>query len=91
MVTTISQSKMTIKIPRATARDGVVVLPLKEYRDLQARAVPTYYLTGKKAKELDKLVEDSLREYRAGKTIKASSLKEAIQIYERQQKRQRRI
>ena len=65
---------MTIKIPRETVRDGIVVLPLKEYRELQAQAVPTYYLTGKKAEELDKLVEDSLREYRAGKTRRLKSL-----------------
>jgi hypothetical protein len=27
------------------------------------RAVPTYYLKGKEAEELDKLVEEGLREY----------------------------
>lgn len=82
---------MMIKIPRKTIRDGVVILPLKEYHELRAQAVPTYYLTGKKAEALDRLVEKGLQEHREGKTIKASSLKEALQIYERRQKYQRRI
>ena len=76
MVTTISQSKMTIKIPRATARDGVVVLPLKEYRELQARTVPTYYLTGQAAEDLDREVEEALQEDREGKTRQIKSLRD---------------
>jgi len=31
---------------------------LKEYQKLCERAVPTYYLKGKEAKKLDKLVEE---------------------------------
>ncbi len=52
---------------------GMVILPLREYKKLCERAVPAYYLKGKEAKELDKLVEEGLREYRAGKckTIKS--------------------
>ena len=64
----------TIKISRQALRKGVVVLPLAEYRELQARAVPTYYLTGKKALALDRLVEEGLAEHRAGKTRKIKSL-----------------
>lgn len=62
---------------------GMVVLPIREYRRLCEMAVPTYYLKGKEAEELDKLVRDGLKEYRAGKTIKANSLGEALKIYER--------
>lgn len=73
----------TIKISKEAFKQGVVVLPLAEYRELQARAVPNYYLTGKKARALDRLVEEGLAEHRAGKTVKASSLREAAEIYER--------
>lgn len=64
----------TIKISQPAFKKGVVVLPIDEYRELQARAVPTYYLTGKKALALDRLVEEGLREHRAGKTRKIKSL-----------------
>lgn len=73
----------TIKISPQSLKRGVVVMAAEEYERLQTRAIPTYYLTGKKALELDKLVEDGLREHRAGKTIKARSLKEALKVYER--------
>ena len=46
-----------------------------EYKDLTEGAVPIYHLTGKAAKELDKLVREGLKEHEAGRTIKASSLK----------------
>lgn len=51
----------------------MVILPLREYKKLCQRAVPTYQLHGKEAEELDKLVEEGLREYKAGKckTIKS--------------------
>ena len=54
-------------------KGGVVILSLREYRKLCERAVPTYYLKGKEAEKLDKLVEEGLREYRKGrcKTIKS--------------------
>lgn len=81
MTTTLSQP--LIKIDRKDLGEGVVILPLREYRAMQERAVPTYYLTGKKARDLDKLVEEGLKEYYEGKTIKAHSLKEALKIYER--------
>lgn len=81
MATILAQS--TLKISKKDLDKGVVILPLKEYRALQERAVPTYYLTGKKAKALDKLVEEGLKEHREGKTIQASSLTEALQMYER--------
>jgi hypothetical protein len=62
---------------------GVMILSLKEYQKLCERAAPTFYLKGKEAEKLDKLVEEGLREYEKGKTIKAFSLKEALKIYGR--------
>ena len=62
---------------------GVVVLPLKEYHRLLEKSAPTYYLTGKAAERLDKLVEEGLKEYSEGRTITAPSLKDALKIYAR--------
>jgi hypothetical protein len=67
-------------------KGGVVILSLREYRKLCERAVPTYYLKGKEAEELDKLVEEGLRDYQEGRTISAPSLKEALKIYGRRKK-----
>jgi hypothetical protein len=64
----------TIKFPKQVFKDGMVVLSMKEYRELQMRAVPTYYLKGKAAKGLDKLVKDSLRDHKLGKTKRLNSL-----------------
>lgn len=52
---------------------GMVILPLAEYEKLRESAVPTYYLAGKEAKELDDLVREGRKEYKAGKckTIKS--------------------
>lgn len=63
-----------IKIPKKALDKGVVILKLDEYKKLQKKAVPTYYLSGKKAKELDRLVEEGLKEYKEGKTKKLRSL-----------------
>ena len=68
---------ITISKEKIKKHQGVIVLPLKEYQKILARAaqaVPTYYLTGKAAKRLDALVEDGLKEYRRGKTKKIKSL-----------------
>ena len=67
-------AKITIQKERVEKQGGVVILPLKTYQKLLERAVPTYYLTGKEAERVDKLVEEGLREYRAGKTRKIRSL-----------------
>ncbi|MEK7146820.1 MAG: hypothetical protein AAB772_01030 [Patescibacteria group bacterium] len=75
---------ITIQKEKIEKQSGVVILPLKEYRLLIAKVAPTYYLAGKKAKKLDKLVEEGLSEYKRGKTIKASSLKKAIKVYAKQ-------
>ncbi|MDO8514422.1 MAG: hypothetical protein Q7S50_02675 [bacterium] len=67
---------MAITVSKAEVKkgDGVVILPLKEYRRLLQRSVPEYYLTGKAARDLDKLVAQGLREHREGKTRKIHSL-----------------
>ncbi len=66
----------SISISDQALKRGVVLLDLKQYRKLTADTVPTYYLTGKKAKALDRLVEVGLREHRLGKTRKIKSLAE---------------
>lgn len=58
---------ITISKNKIQKQGGVVVLSLREYERLSQMAVPTYYLKGKEAKDLDKLVEDGLREYEEGK------------------------
>ena len=79
----------TIAIPRKKVKQegGVVILSLEEYRKLSERAVPTYYLRGKAAERLDKLVERGLREYREGKVVSARSLGEAMKMYAKKNKR----
>lgn len=76
------QNLITVSRGEVQRRGGLVILPLKEYHKLRERAVPTYYLSGKEAEELDALVREGLREYRAGKTIAAPSLAEALKIYD---------
>jgi len=62
-------------LKKAASKDkGVVVLPVQEYQRLIVAAVPTYYLSGKEATDLDKLVNEGVREYRAGKTRTIRSL-----------------
>ncbi|MEK7574430.1 MAG: hypothetical protein AAB514_02805 [Patescibacteria group bacterium] len=67
---------VTITIPKNLIKDegGVVILPLKEYQKLCEMAAPTYYLKGKAAKDLDKLVEGGLKEYHEGKCKTLRSL-----------------
>lgn len=67
-------STIAISRSKIEKQKGVVVLPIKEYEKLLARAVPTYYLEGKEAKKLDRLVERGLKEYKAGKTKTIKSL-----------------
>ncbi len=72
---------ITIRKEKIEKQKGMVILPLKEYERLLASAVPTHYLSGKSAKRLDKLVENGLKAYRAGKTVSASSITEALKAY----------
>ena len=72
----VNMKKDTIVISKEEVKErgGVVILDLKEYQELCERAVPTYYLAEKEAEELDELVREGLRDYRAGKTKKIKSL-----------------
>ena len=67
-------NQITIAKEKVEKQKGVVILPLKEYRELIKRAMPTYYLTGKAALKLDRLVKSGLKEFKAGKTKKIQSL-----------------
>lgn len=78
---------ITISKDQVRKEGGIVILPLKEYQALREQAVPTYYLQGKEAKELDTLVEEGLKEYYDGKTISAKSLDEALKIHGKKNKR----
>ncbi|HEY5383022.1 MAG TPA: hypothetical protein VIJ88_00505 [Candidatus Paceibacterota bacterium] len=70
-MTTATVAKSHIKDKKA---QKMVTIPLQEYRELLATRVPHYYLKGKAARDLDKLVEEGLKEYKDGKTRKLRSL-----------------
>lgn len=59
---------------RIKREGGVVILSLREYHDLCKKAVPTYYLKGRPAEKLDKLVKNALKAYQQGKTRIIKSL-----------------
>ena len=65
---------VTVRKATIQKQKGVVILPVKEYQKLLERAVPEYYLTGKAARDSDKLVEEGLKAERAGKTRVIKSL-----------------
>ncbi len=48
--------------------------------------VPAYQLHGKAAERLDREVREAIAEYKAGKTIAASSMGEALKKYARRKK-----
>jgi len=66
----------TITIPKEKIekQGGFVVLSLREYQKLREKTAPVFYLRGKKAEALDKMVEKGLKAYREGKTKKIKSL-----------------
>jgi len=80
-------STVTISKTKIQKDGGVIILSLKEYQKLREQAVPTYYLKGKEARELDKLVESGLKDYRAGKCVSAGSLQEALKVYGKKNKK----
>ncbi len=65
---------ITVYKNRIEKEGGVVVLSLKEYQKMQASSVPTYYLQGKEAKDLDNLVKSGLKSYKNGNTKVIKSL-----------------
>lgn len=72
----INKNSITISRKEVQKKKGLVILPLREYQKLCERVVPTYYLRGKAAEKLDKLVEEGLRDHALGKTRKIKSLKD---------------
>ena len=84
MATQGVNNKITLSKATVLKQNGMVILPLQEYKRLcEDAAIITYHLKGKEAEKLDCLVQDGINEYKAGKTIKAGSLGEALKIYER--------
>jgi len=67
-------AQITVSKNEVEKQKGVVILPLKQYRELIRGAAPTYYLTGKEALKLDRLVGGGLKEFKAGKTKKIKTL-----------------
>ena len=86
----MNMTAITIGKEEIMRKMGVVVLPVKEYERLLAKQVPEYFLTGKAARDLDKLVEEGLRDYATGKTTTASSIEEALTVRRTQKKSARR-
>lgn len=69
-----NMSTIAVRKEKIEKDKGVVILPIKEYQKLLERAVPEYYLTGKAARDLDKLVEKGLKAERLVKTKTIKSL-----------------
>jgi hypothetical protein len=67
-------AQITVSKNEVEKQKGVVILPLRQYRELVRGALPTYYLDGKEASKLDRLVNDGLKELKAGKTKKIKTL-----------------
>lgn len=64
----------TITIPKNLIKNNdLIIIPRKEYEEMKARMFPAFYLKGKKAEKLDRLVKNGLKDYREGKckTIKS--------------------
>ncbi len=70
----ITKDAITIPKRAVEKQGGFVVLTLKEYEELRERAVPTYQLYGKEAEELDKLVEEGMKDYKEGRCKEIKSL-----------------
>jgi len=65
---------VVISPKRVQKEGGVVILSLEEYKKLSIGVVPDFYLKGRAANKLDKLVESSFKEHREGKTRTLKSL-----------------
>ncbi|OGZ00012.1 MAG: hypothetical protein A2945_00660 [Candidatus Liptonbacteria bacterium RIFCSPLOWO2_01_FULL_52_25] len=67
-------SGVTIQKSKIRAEKGMVVLPIEEYKKLLLRAVPTFYLSGKAAERIDRLVKDGFTDLKRGKVKRIKSL-----------------
>lgn len=76
MINQANKNIVTISEKTIRREKGVVILPLKEYQKLCERTMPTYYLKGRAAEKLDKLVGEGLRKYEKGKCKEIKSLAE---------------
>lgn len=66
----------TITISPKALKQGVVLIDLEEYQRLKKQSIPTYYLKGTEARQVDTLVKEGIKEYKAGKAKRISSLAE---------------
>lgn len=62
-----------ITITADALKKGVVIMDLQAYQKIAAATFPTIQLHGKAAEDLDKLVEEGLKEYYSGKAIEITS------------------
>jgi len=76
MINQIANNPISISRKTVRRNGGVVILSLQEYEELRKKAMPAYYLEGKEADKLDKLVKEGLRDYRQGKCKAIKSLAE---------------
>jgi hypothetical protein len=76
MKTVVKKSKnISITIPQSIIKEeDFVVVPRKEYERMRTSMVPTFYLKGKAARDLDNRVTEALKEHRGRKTVRINSL-----------------
>jgi len=77
----VSNAKRMTPVPNAMVKieGGLVILPVREYQRLLENSVPSAYLKGRRAKALDRLVTEGLKEHLRGRTKKINSLAELDQ------------
>lgn len=80
MRTVAKKSKgISITIPKSIIKEeDFVVVPRKEYERMKTSMVPTFYLKGKTAKDLDDRVTKALKEHRGRKTVRINSIVDLI-------------
>ena len=69
----------TITIPKnliKTKSEDLMVISRKEYEGMKAKSFTVFFLKGKKARDLDKRVEEALKEHKKEKTEKLESFLE---------------
>lgn len=74
MITQNTNNLITISKRSVQKKGGMVVLPVEEYNRLRERIVPIYYLKDEQAQELDRQVNQGLKDYITGKCKKINSL-----------------
>lgn len=76
MKTAIKKSKnINIVIPKSLIKEeDFVVMPRKEYEYMKASMIPSFYLKGRDARDLDSRVSKALKEHKDRKTIRIKSI-----------------